>query len=132
MTSKLWILPLLGLAALGACAPQPQRITLQQPSGPPTGVEGVYRGTARLIRSDNRYCPHSGPRSYQVKNGAVTLAYQGAGRQRVPLTAPIQSNGDFDISDGEGRLQGHAADGALTMTIASQYCEHYWTMRLVN
>lgn len=104
----------------------------QPPPGPPAGVDGRYRGTARLVRSDNRYCPRSGPRVYEVQNGFVTLSYQGPGRERVPLTATINPNGDFDTSDGEGRLQGHVGNGTLTMTIASQYCEHHWTMNLIE
>lgn len=124
--------PWLGLAALTACASPPQVVAPKPPPGPPPGVEGRYRGTARLIRSDNRYCPRSGPRVYEVEQGVVTLSYQGAGRARIPLTAPIKASGDFDVSDGEGRLQGHVGSGALSMTIASQYCEHHWTMRLIN
>ena len=128
-----WAAPALIGLALAGCASKPAPVEVPSPPpGPPSGVEGRYRGTARLIRSDNRYCPRSGPRVYEVQNGVVTLSYQGAGRERIPITAPIQPNGDFDISDGEGRLQGHVGDGALVMTIASQYCEHHWTMRLIN
>ena len=38
-----------------------------------------------LIRSNNRFCPRSGPRVYEVQNGQITLSYQGVGRARVPL-----------------------------------------------
>lgn len=128
-----WAAPLLAAVALAACAGRPPApVTVQPPPGPPAGVEGRYRGTARLIRSDNRYCPRSGPRVYEVQNGVVTLSYQGQGRARVPLTAPIQPNGDFDVSDGDGRLQGHVGNGALSMTIASQNCEHHWTMEKID
>jgi len=96
------------------------------------GVDGRYRGTARLVRADGRFCPRSGPRVFEVQGGAVTLSYQGPGRERVPLSAPIQGDGSFDISDGQGRLQGHAAGGELEMTIASQYCEHHWTMHRMD
>ncbi len=116
---------------LAGCSAPPAPIVLTPPPGPPSGIEGRYRGTARLIRSDNRFCPRSGPRVYELQNGVVTLSYQGPGRARIPLTAPISANGEFDISDGQGRLEGKAVDGALTMTIASQYCEHHWTMRLI-
>jgi hypothetical protein len=116
---------------LAGCSTPPPPIVLTPPPSPPSGIEGRYRGTARLIRSDNRFCPRSGPRVYELQNGVVTLSYQGPGRARIPLTAPISANGDFDISDGQGRLEGKAADGSLTMTIASQYCEHHWTMRLI-
>ena len=120
------------LLVAGCATRRPEPIVLRPPPGPPSGVEGRYRGTARLVRSDNRYCPRSGPRVYELQNGAVTLSYQGAGRARIPLTAPIEPNGDFDISDGQGRLQGRAANGTLTMTIGSEYCEHHWTMRLID
>ncbi len=121
------------LAGLGlaACA-TPPKAEPQPPSGPPSGIEGRYRGTARLIRSDNRFCPRSGPRVYELQNGAVTLSYQGAGRTRVPLTAPVSTDGNFDTSDGDGRLQGHVGARLLTLTIASRLCEHHWTMRLVD
>ena len=117
---------------LAGCASRPAPIVLTPQPGPPSGVEGRYRGTARLIRSDNRYCPRSGPRVYELQNGAVTLSYQGQGRARIPLTAPIGGNGEFDTSDGQGRLQGTAANGDLSITIASAACEHHWTMRLIN
>lgn len=96
------------------------------------GTDGRYRGTARLIRADNRFCPRSGPRVYEVREGVVTLSYQGQGRARIPLTAPIQGDGSFDVSDGEGRLQGRVDSGGMTATIASQTCEHHWTMTRLN
>jgi hypothetical protein len=118
-------------AGLAACS-KPQPIVLRPPPGPPSGVDGRYRGTARLVRSENRFCPRSGPRVYEVENGTVTLSYQGAGRTRVPLSARIEQDGNFDASDGEGRLQGRASGGTLEMTIASAQCEHRWTMRLID
>ena len=118
-------------AGLAACS-KPQPIVLQPPPAAPAGIEGRYRGTARLVRSTNRFCPRSGPRVYEVQNGVVTLSYQGEGRTRVPLTAPIQPDGSFDVSDGEGRLQGRLANGTLEMTIASRACEHRWTMRPID
>ena len=131
MADVLRLACLLGGVALTACA-APGPVAPTPPPGPPAGVEGRYRGTVRLVRSDNRYCPRSGPRVYEVQKGVVTLSYQGAGRARVPITAPIQGDGNFDVSDGEGRLQGHIGEGALTMTIVSQYCEHHWTMNLIR
>ncbi|HYZ64399.1 MAG TPA: hypothetical protein VE650_18265 [Acetobacteraceae bacterium] len=122
----------LALALGVAACSKPQPVPVQAaPTPPPPGVEGRYRGTARLVRSANRFCPRSGPRVYEVENGVVTLSYQGEGRTRVPLTAPIQGDGTFDVSDGEGRLQGRVGDGTLEMTIASRQCEHRWTMRLM-
>ncbi len=122
---------LLLLAGLASCG-KPQPIVLQPQASPPPGVDTRYRGTARLVRADNRFCPRSGPRVYEVQNGAVTLSYQAAGRARVPLTAEIRPDGTFETSDGEGRLQGQLVNGVLEMTISSRFCEHRWTMRPIT
>jgi hypothetical protein len=120
------------LAGLAACAqPQPQA-RVEPPPGPPAGVNGRYRGTVLLVNSNNRFCPHSGPRVYEIQNGEVTFSYQGQGRERVPLTAPIKPDGTFDASDGEGRMQGKVENGTLELTIASAACEHHYTMRAVQ
>ncbi len=132
MASLRWTSSLLAGLLLAGCASKPAPIQLRPPPEAPSGIEGLYRGTARLIRADNRFCPRSGPRTYQLRNGVVTLSYQGAGRARVSLSAPIDGNGEFDTSDGEGRLQGRAVNGSLIITIGSQYCEHHWTMRLID
>lgn len=121
-----------GLAAGLAGCGKPQAIVLQPPPGPPAGIDGRYRGTARLVQSANRYCPRSGPRVYEVQNGTITLSYQAEGRRRVPLTATVQPDGNFDTSDGEGRLQGRLGNGVLEMTIASRFCEHRWTMHPIT
>ncbi|GAC1348669.1 MAG: hypothetical protein NVSMB18_37490 [Acetobacteraceae bacterium] len=118
-------------AGLAACS-KPQAIVLQPPLAAPSGIDGRYRGTARLVQSSDRYCPRSGPRVYEVHNGTITLSYQAQGRRRVPLTATVQSDGNFDTSDGEGRLQGRLSNGVLEMTIASRLCEHRWTMHPIT
>lgn len=106
------------------------------PPAPPPGIEGRYRGTARLVRSNNRFCPRSGPRVYELDNGAVSLAYSTAQHanqrpDRVTLTAPVQPNGAIQASDGTGTIDGQLHDGLLEITIASALCEHRWTMRKV-
>lgn len=122
-----------GLALLGlmaGCAASPDYIVLKPQPGPPAGIDGRYRGTARLVRGD-RYCPRSGPRVYEVENGSVTLSYSAGGRHRVPLTATVGPDGRLQASDGEGRLSGHLRDGVLEVTIESRQCEHRWTMHLI-
>ncbi len=110
----------------------PKPIVLQRPPEPPPGIDGRYRGTARLVRAENRSCPRSGPRVYQLTGGEVTLSYSGGGRARVPLTAAVQPDGRFRTSDGEGTLEGQAEDGMLEITISSEQCEHHWTMRKIG
>ena len=93
-------------------------------------MDGRYRGTARLVRGD-RLCPRSGPRVYEVQNGVVSLAYSAGGRNRLPLSADIRSDGRIQASDGAGTLEGQLSNGTLEVTIASNQCEHRWTMRKV-
>lgn len=127
---------LLLTATVAGCA-QPQPIVLQPPPGPPPGVDGRYRGTARLVRSESRFCPRSGPRVYELDRGTVTLAYSapparsGGNPPRVTLSAPIGQDGRVQTSDGVGTMDGQLRDGLLEVTIASQVCEHRWTLRKV-
>ena len=122
------ILPLLLLTTLAGCV-KPDA-TVVQPAGPPPGIDGRYRGTARLVRGD-RFCPRSGPRVYELQGGTVTLAYSAGGRRRVPLSATVQGDGRIQGNDGEGTIDGQVTNGSLDVTIASAQCEHRWTMRLV-
>ena len=120
---------MLAVAGLAACQ-QPIVLARQEP---PSGADGRYRGTARLIRADNRYCPRSGPRVLQVSGGAVTLSYSGdTARSRIPLTAPITGDGRVQASDGIGAIDGQLQDGQLGVTVSSRTCEHRWTLTKVN
>lgn len=126
-------IPLLAAAALAACATVPT--APPAPPGPPPGVEGRYRGTARLVRGD-RVCPRSGPRVYEVESGSVTFSYsaplqRGARATRIPLTAQVGPDGHFQASDGVGTLDGQLGNGTLEFSISSAQCEHRWTMMKV-
>ncbi len=127
---------LAGLVLLGACAARPPAAPAVD-AGPPAGIDGRYRGTARLLRGD-RACPRSGPRVYDVVGGAVTMSYSGnrlsarSTPQRVPLTATVRSDGIVQASDGVGTLDGQLQNGTLEFTISSAVCEHRWTLRQVN
>ena len=112
---------------LAGCAPEGGERIVLTPQGPPAGVDGTYRGTARLIRAANAGCPRSGSRVYQVRNGQVTLSY-GSSRRRVPLTADIGADGRFSVSDGTGNMEGTAQNGRLEVSIADSSCEHRWTL----
>ena len=124
---------LLLLAAQAGCAPTPGPIVLQPPQAEaPRGTDGRYRGTARLVRAEAATCPRSGSRVYEVRNGQVTLSYNAGPRQRVPLTADIGGDGRFQASDGVGTMEGTLQDERLEISIASQYCEHRWTLTRVS
>jgi hypothetical protein len=102
----------------------------------PSGVDGRYRGTTRLVRSDSQFCPRSGPRLFELERGEVTLAYtappmRGSRPERVPLTAVVQPDGRLQASDGVGTIDGQLRNGLLEITVASQICEHRWTLRRV-
>lgn len=116
---------LAGCAAPPPPAPAP---VVEAPPEPPPGTDGRYRGTARLLRAENNFCPRSGPRTLEVSDGAVRLSYSVPPRQRVPLTAEIQADGRVMAEDGEGRLEGQIVDGLLEVTISSAMCAHRWTM----
>lgn len=120
---------LAALGLLGACTKSPSS-GVQVSSEPPPGIDGRYRGTARLVRGD-RACPRSGPRVYELNSGTVTLSYSAGGRRRVPLSAQVQSDGHLQASDGEGTLDGQLSNGTLEITISSRQCEHRWTLRQV-
>ena len=118
-------------AGLAACQPQPSARASQAP--PPPGTDGRYRGTARLIRAESRYCPRSGSRVLEVYSGQITLSYSDdAPRSRVPLTAQVGGDGHIQASDGIGTMEGELHDGQLGVTIASRTCEHRWTLTKVN
>ncbi len=117
-------------AALAACAAKP---IVLQPQAAPAGTDGRYRGTARLVRAESRFCPRSGPRVLEINGAAVTLSYSGdTQRSRVPLTAPIGADGRIQASDGIGAIDGELRDGQLGVTISSRSCEHRWTLTKVG
>ena len=115
---------------MAACAPE--RIVLQPPAGPPSGVDGRYRGTVRLIRAGIKGCSKSNPRVMQVSGGLISLGYTPGPGQRATLTTTIEGNGGIHASDGVGTMEGEAKDGRLEFTIASSVCEHHFSMTKVN
>ena len=120
---------MLAAAGLAAC----QQPIVLSPQEPPSGSNGRYRGTARLIRAENRFCPRSGPRVLQVSGGTIELSYSGdTQRSRVKLAAPVGTDGRIQASDGVGTMEGTLQDGQLGVTIASRSCEHRWTLSKVG
>lgn len=136
LRSASWVL-LPALIILAGCGGRPPPPPPLAPAGPPPGIEGRYRGTARLVRSQSRFCPRSGPRVYELENGVVTLAYSTvpisarSRPERVPLTAPVGPDGRIHGSDGVGTIDGQLNNGLLEITISSQECEHRWTLHRV-
>ncbi len=124
---------LLLAASLAACG-SPDRPIVLRPPAPVSvaGLDGHYRGTARLIRAAGPGCPRSGARTLDVYRGTVSLSYSAAPRGRVPLTAHVGSDGRIQASDGEGMLDGQLAQGRLEVTVASRLCEHRWTLTKVE
>lgn len=136
------LVPMLMVSALAGCgSPAPvRRPIVVQPVRPAVaafGVDGLYRGTRRLVRSASQSCPGSGPLQFEIVRGEVTLAYTAppmrrARPERVPLTAVVQPDGRLQASDGVGTLDGTLRTGLLEITVASQLCEQHWTMRRVS
>lgn len=121
-------------AALAGCAARPappMQPALAEVLPPAAGVEGRYRGTARLVRADSSACPRSGPRTLELAGPVVTLAYSVPPRQRVSLTAEVRSDGRILAEDGVGTLDGQWTAGRLEVTISSAMCEHRWTMNRI-
>jgi len=124
---------LLLAALLTACGSAATPIVLRPiAAAPPLGVNGRYRGTVRLVRAAGPYCPRSGARMLEVSGGSVSLSYSAAPRQRVSLRARIEADGRIQASDGEGTMEGQAANGRLEITVASRQCEHRWTLTRVD
>ncbi len=125
--------PLLLAASLAACGPPDRPIVLRPPAPvSAAGMDGHYRGTARLIRATGSACPRSGARTLDVYRGTVSLSYSAAPRGRVPLTAQVGPDGRIQASDGEGMMDGQLARGRLEVTVASRQCEHHWTLTKVD
>lgn len=121
--------PLLLAAVLAACGPADKPIVLRPPAPMPVaGIDGRYRGTARLIRAAGPSCPRSGARILDIYRGAVSLTYSAVPRQHVPLMAQIGPDGRLQASDGEGTMEGQLAKGRLEVTVASRQCEHHWSL----
>jgi len=124
---------LLLAAVLTACGSAASPIVLRPvAAGPPLGVDGRYRATVRLVRAAGPYCPRSHAQILVVSGGSVSLSYSAAPRQRVSLRAEIAPDGRIQASDGEGTMEGQAANGRLEITVASRHCEHRWTLTRVD
>ena len=88
----------------------------------PAGIDGRYRGIARLTRANVRGCPRSGSRVVTVDGNALSLNYRGASASYA-LAAVVGPDGSIHGSDGRGTIEGQISGNHLDVTVSSQYCE---------
>ena len=114
---------------LTACMVKP---TPPEAPHPPPGIEGRYRGTARLVRASGAGCPRSGARVLEVSGDQLLLSYRVNARRLVQLAAPIASDGTIHGSDGTGTIDGKIGDNQLDVTVSSAACENHWVLTKVE
>ena len=107
---------------MGACAaPAAQQAAAPTPAAP-EGIDGRYRGIARLTRAMIRGCPRSGARVVTIEGNALSLNYRGA-TASYALAAVVGPDGGIHGSDGRGSIEGQVSARHLDITVSSQYCE---------
>ena len=67
-----------------------------------------------------------------IQGRTISLPYTIRPRELGQLTAQIQPDGTFSVTDGLGSLSGAVHDGELELTISSDMCENHWTLRRVD
>jgi len=111
---------LAGLMAVSACGSSPKAVRLAAP--PPDGIDGHYRGIARLMRANIAGCPRSGSRVVNVESGALSLTYRGP-TASYALVATVGGGGAIRGSDGRGTIAGQISGRHMDLTVSSEYCE---------
>ena len=110
-------------AALAGCAAP---VAQQQAAAPgpaaPEGIDGRYRGIARLTRATIRGCPRSGARIVTIEGNALSLNYRGS-TASYALAAIVGPDGSIHGSDGRGTIEGQISGRHLDLTVSSEYCE---------
>ncbi len=105
----------------GCAAPAVQQATAPTPAAP-EGIDGRYRGIARLTRATIAGCPRSGSRIVTIEGNALSLNYRGP-RASYALAAVVGPDGSVHGSDGAGTIEGQISGRHLDVTVSSQYCE---------
>ncbi|WP_158745570.1 hypothetical protein [Acidisphaera sp. L21] len=109
-------------AALAACAaPQPLP-TATETRAAPEGIDGRYRGIARLTRATVAGCPRSGSRVVTISGNALSLNYRGQ-RASYALAAIVGPDGSVHGSDNTGTIDGQITGRHLDLSVSSQYCD---------
>ena len=93
---------LLLLRGLSACGGNRPVGTAEPAALPPSGIDGRYRGIARLIRADTAGCPRSGPRV---------------------ITVRVTRDGQIHGSDGRGSVDGSISGDHMDLTVTSPICD---------
>ncbi len=107
---------------MAACAaPAAQQAGAPTPAAP-DGIDGRYRGIARLTRATVRGCPRSGARVVTIEGNALSLNYRGPSTSYA-LAAVVGPDGSIHGSDGRGTIEGQISGRHMDVTVSSQYCE---------
>ena len=106
---------------MAACAAPAAQQATPTPAAP-EGIDGRYRGIARLTRATIAGCPRSGARVVTVEGNALSLNYRGQ-RASYALAAVVGPDGSIHGSDGSGTIEGQIAGRHVDITVSSQFCE---------
>ena len=114
---------MLVVAALAGCVPpQAPQVAASIPAAAPEGIDGRYRGIARLTRATIPGCPRSGSRIVTIEGNALSLNYRGR-TVSYALAAVVGPDGGIHGSDGRGTIEGQLSGRHLDLTVASDFCE---------
>ena len=109
-------------AVLAGCAAPVAQPTAGPTRAAPDGIDGRYRGIARLTRATIAGCPRSGSRVVTIEGNALSLNYRGA-RASYALAAVVGPDGSIHGSDGIGTIEGQISGRHVDLSVSSQYCE---------
>ncbi len=122
MATGRW-LALVSVVALAACAaPKPPPPVVEHVPAAPEGIDGRYRGIARLVRASIGGCPRSGSRIVTIEGNALSLPYRGP-TASYALAAVVDPSGSVHGSDGRGNIDGRISGRHMDLTVSSDYCE---------
>lgn len=115
------LLPLIGLAALAACAKTAGGPAISN-APPPEQIDGRYVGIQRLARAAAAGCPRSGRKIVTVSDSALSLQYRGP-RASYALAATVSPDGSVHGSDGRGSIDGQISGRHMDLTVSSEFCD---------
>ena len=110
------------LAVLSGCGAPQRPLAPGVIAAAPDGIDGRYRGIARLVRASIAGCPRSGSRVVTIEGNALSLTYRGA-RVSYSLIATVGPDGSVHGSDGRGTIEGQISGRHLDLTVSSEFCD---------